>query len=158
MSPRREALEYIGGYMILNDERQRSDRTGQTGSPGKTFDNFAPCGPFLLSADELPDPGNLEMKLWVNDRELQTSIPGVGLRLPDAGGLPVGGVHAGAGGHRGDGHPRGLAKFRKPTTFMQVGDVCAIEIEKLGRLTNRIVAEEGNPIVTSSSLRRAARV
>jgi 2-keto-4-pentenoate hydratase/2-oxohepta-3-ene-1,7-dioic acid hydratase in catechol pathway len=36
-----------------------------------------------------------------------------------------------------------LAKFRTPPTFMAVGDVCAIEIEKLGRLTNRIVAERG---------------
>jgi 2-keto-4-pentenoate hydratase/2-oxohepta-3-ene-1,7-dioic acid hydratase in catechol pathway len=39
------------------------------------------------------------------------------------------------------GTPGGLAKFRSPTTYMAVGDVCTIEIEKLGRLSNRIVAE-----------------
>ncbi len=54
-------MEYIGGYMILNDV-SASDltETDKQVLRGKTFDHFAPCGPFLLSADELPDPGNLE--------------------------------------------------------------------------------------------------
>jgi acylpyruvate hydrolase len=141
--PREKALDHIGGYMILNDV-SASDLTEQDKQVlrGKTFDNFAPCGPFLLTADELPDPGNLEVKLWVNDRELQRSntrelvydCPVLVAFLSEVFMLEPGDIVA-------TGTPGGLAKFRTPTTFMQVGDVCAIEIEKLGRLSNRIVAE-----------------
>ena len=142
--PKEKAMEYIGGYMILNDV-SASDLTelDKQVLRGKTFDNFAPCGPFLLSADELPDPGNLDVKLWVNDRELQRSntrelvydCPTLVSFLSEIFTLKPGDIVA-------TGTPGGLAKFRKPTTFMQVGDVCTLEIEKLGRLSNRIVAEK----------------
>lgn len=141
--PREKALEYVGGYMIFNDV-SASDLTEMDKQVlrGKTFDNFAPCGPYLLTADELPDPGNLEMKLWVNDRELQTSntrellydVPTLVSFLSEVFTLEPGDIVA-------TGTPGGLAKFRTPTTFMNVGDTCTIEIEKLGRLANRIVAE-----------------
>jgi acylpyruvate hydrolase len=142
--PKEKALEYIGGYMILNDV-SASDLTelDKQVLRGKTFDNFAPCGPYLLSADELPDPGNLNVKLWVNDRELQNSntrelvydCPTLVSFLSEVFTLEPGDIVA-------TGTPGGLAKFRNPTTFMQVGDVCTLEIDKLGRLSNRIVAEE----------------
>lgn len=142
--PKERAMEYIGGYMILNDV-SASDLTEMDKQVlrGKTFDNFAPCGPFLLSADELPNPGNLEVRLWVNDRELQRSntrelvydVPALVSFLSEIFTLEPGDIVA-------TGTPGGLAKFRNPTTFMQVGDVCTLEIEKLGRLSNKIVAEE----------------
>lgn len=142
--PKEKALGYVGGYMILNDV-SASDltETDKQVLRGKTFDNFAPCGPFLLSADELPDPGNLAVKLWVNDRELQSSntrelvydVPTLVSFLSEIFTLEPGDIVA-------TGTPGGLAKFRNPTTFMQVGDTCTLEIEKLGRLSNRIVAEE----------------
>ena len=142
--PKERAMEYIGGYMILNDV-SASDLTelDKQVLRGKTFDNFAPCGPYLLSADELPDPGNLAVRLWVNDRELQTSntrelvydCPTLVSFLSEIFTLEPGDIVA-------TGTPGGLAKFRTPTTFMQVGDVCTLEIEKLGRLSNKIVAEE----------------
>ncbi len=143
--PRERALEYIGGYMIFNDV-SASDLTelDKQVLRGKTFDNFAPCGPYLLSADEVSDPGNLDLKLWVNDRLLQSSntrelvydVPMLVSFLSEIFTLEPGDIVA-------TGTPGGLAKFRNPTTFMTVGDVCTIEIEKLGRLTNRIVAERG---------------
>jgi acylpyruvate hydrolase len=142
--PKGRALEYIGGYMIFNDV-SASDLTelDRQVLRGKTFDHFAPCGPYLLSADEMPDPGNLDLNLWVNDRLLQTSntrelvydVPTLVSFLSEVFTLEPGDIVA-------TGTPGGLAKLRKPTAFMQVGDVCTIEIEKLGRLSNRIVAEE----------------
>lgn len=142
--PKELALAYVGGYMIMNDV-SASDltETDKQVLRGKTFDHFAPCGPFLLSADELPDPGNLEVRLWVNDRELQRSntrelvydVPALVSFLSEIFTLEPGDIVA-------TGTPGGLAKFRNPTTFMQIGDVCTVEIEKLGRLSNRIVAEE----------------
>jgi len=144
--PRKKALEYIGGYMILNDV-SASDltETDKQVLRGKTFDHFAPCGPYLLSADKLPDPGSLAVKLWVNGRLLQSSntrelvydCPTLVSFLSEIFTLEPGDIVA-------TGTPGGLAKFRTPSTFMKVGDVCTIEIEKLGRLSNRIAAE-GNP-------------
>jgi acylpyruvate hydrolase len=141
--PKERALEYIGGYMIMNDV-SASDLTALDTQVlrGKTFDHFAPCGPYLLSVDELPDPGNLDLKLWVNDRLLQSSntrelvydVPTLVSFLSEIFTLTPGDIVA-------TGTPGGLAKFRNPTTFMEIGDICAIEIEKLGRLSNRIVAE-----------------
>jgi acylpyruvate hydrolase len=143
--PREKALEYIGGYMIMNDV-SASDLTelDKQVLRGKTFDNFAPCGPYLLSADEMPDPGNLDLKLWVNDRLLQSSntrelvydVPTLVSFLSEIFTLEPGDIVA-------TGTPGGLAKFRNPPTFMAIGDICAIEIEKLGRLANPIVAEQG---------------
>jgi acylpyruvate hydrolase len=142
--PRERALDYIGGYMILNDV-SASDVTelDKQVLRGKTFDNFAPCGPFLLSADEMTDPGNLDVKLWVNDRLLQSSntrelvydVPTLVSFLSDIFALEPGDIVA-------TGTPGGLAKFRTPPAYMAVGDVCTVEIEKLGRLSNRIVAEQ----------------
>lgn len=141
--PREQALTHVGGYMIMNDV-SASDLTALDLQVlrGKTFDHFAPCGPYLLSADEMPDPGNLDLKLWVNDRLLQNSntreliydVPTLVSFLSEIFALEPGDIVA-------TGTPGGLAKFRTPTTFMEVGDVCTIEIEKLGRLTNRIIAE-----------------
>ena len=134
---------FQGGYMILNDV-SASDLTelDKQVLRGKTFDNFAPCGPYLLSADEVPDPGNPDVKLWVNERLLQNSntrelvydVPTLVSFLSDIFALEPGDIVA-------TGTPGGLAKFRTPTTYMEVGDTCTIEIEKLGKLSNRIVAE-----------------
>lgn len=146
--PKERALEYIGGYMIFNDV-SASDltETDKQVLRGKTFDNFAPCGPYLLSADEMPDPGNLDVKLWVNDRLLQSSntrelvydCPTLVSFLSEIFTLEPGDIVA-------TGTPGGLAKFRQPPTFMNVGDVCTLEITRLGRLSNPIVAEEVLPL------------
>lgn len=141
--PKERALAYIGGYMIMNDV-SASDLTALDTQVlrGKTFDHFAPCGPYLLSADELPAPGHLDLKLWLNDRLLQSSntrelvydVPTLVSFLSEIFTLMPGDIVA-------TGTPGGLAKFRNPTAFMEIGDICAIEIEQLGRLSNRIVAE-----------------
>lgn len=142
--PKEKAFDYVAGYMILNDV-SASDLTALDKQVlrGKTFDNFAPCGPYLVSKDEVADPGNLDVNLWVNDRLLQTSntrelvydIPTLVSFLSQVFTLEPGDIVA-------TGTPGGLAKDRKPPTFMQVGDVCTLEIEGLGRLSNKIITEE----------------
>jgi len=142
--PLEKALDYVAGYTILNDV-SASDLTGMDKQVlrGKTFDNFAPCGPCLVTKDEVPDPGNLAVKLWVNGRELQSSntakliydVPTLVSFLSRVFTLMPGDIVA-------TGTPGGLAKDRKPTTFMQIGDVCTLEVEGLGRLSNPIVAED----------------
>ena len=72
--PEADAYDYIAGYMALNDI-SASDLTKRDGQNlrGKSFDAFAPMGPYLLTADELPDPHNLDMELRVNGTVLQKS-------------------------------------------------------------------------------------
>jgi acylpyruvate hydrolase len=138
-----DAYEYIAGYMGLNDI-SASDLTKRDGQNlrGKSFDAFAPMGPFLLTKDELPDPHNLAVELRVNGRVLQKSntnqlvhtIPQLVSFCSQVFSLEPGDVVA-------TGTPGGLAKDRTPPTYMNPGDIMETEIEKLGLLKNPITAE-----------------
>ena len=78
------AMEYVAGYMIMNDITAHDfAQTDTCNLRAKTYDNFAPCGPWLISPDEVADPHDLEIKLWVNDRLLQDSnTSGMVYRIP----------------------------------------------------------------------------
>lgn len=138
-----DALSYIAGYTILNDV-SASDLTTLDIQVlrGKTFDNFAPTGPWIVTSDEIGDPGNLDLGCWVNGVQLQKSntrellydVPCLVSFLSRIFTLEPGDIVA-------TGTPGGLAKFRKPGTYMNPGDVCTIKIEKIGVLENRIVHE-----------------
>ncbi len=138
-----DALSFVAGYTIFNDV-SASDLTSMDKQVlrGKTFDTFAPVGPYLVSADEVGDAGNLDLKLWVNDVLLQDSntkeliydIPTLISFLSQVFALKPGDLVA-------TGTPGGLAKYRTPTTFMKDGDICTIKIDKLGTLSNKIVEE-----------------
>ncbi len=69
-----DALNYIAGYMICNDvsEREWQLEHGSQWSKGKSFDTFAPLGPWFVTADEIKDPQNLAMWLDVNGQRKQT--------------------------------------------------------------------------------------
>jgi ureidoglycolate lyase len=69
-----DALNYVAGYMICNDvsEREWQLEHGSQWSKGKSFDTFAPLGPWLVTADEIKDPQNLSMWLDVNGQRKQT--------------------------------------------------------------------------------------
>lgn len=135
-----DALSYIAGYTILNDV-SASDLTGMDKQVlrGKTFDTFAPVGPYLVTPDEVGDPGNLDVKLWVNDALLQDSntkelvydVPTLLSFLSRVFTLNPGDIVA-------TGTPGGLAKDRVPPTYMKVGDTCTITIDKVGTLSNKI--------------------
>lgn len=138
-----DAYECIAGYMGLNDI-SASDLTKRDGQNlrGKSFDAFAPMGPFLLTRDELPDPHNLSVELRVNGRVLQKSntnqlvynVPQLVAFCSQVFSLEPGDVVA-------TGTPGGLAKDRNPPTYMNPGDLMETEIEKLGILKNPITAE-----------------
>jgi len=68
------ALEYVAGYTICNDvsEREWQLEHGSQWSKGKSFDTFAPIGPWLVTKDEIKDPHNLPMWLDLNEKRMQT--------------------------------------------------------------------------------------
>jgi acylpyruvate hydrolase len=138
-----EALDYVGGYMPFNDvsARDYQNRTTQW-TIGKTFDTFAPMGPALVTADEVQDPHNLNLRLSIGDEVLQSSntrnlifsIHDLIAYLSAVMTLEPGDVIS-------TGTPSGVGAARQPQRFLQPGEVVRIEIEGLGILENPVVAE-----------------
>ncbi len=137
------ALESVAGYTIFNDITARDVRKlSSQWTLAKSFDTFGPMGPALVTADEVPDPGDLDLSLSLNGQEMQRSntrhfifsIPFIIAYLSQALTLEPGDVIA-------TGTPAGTGASRQPPIFMQPGDEVRIVIEKLGELVNRVVAE-----------------
>ena len=139
--PQDQALEYVGGYACGHDVSARDWQLGKPGGQwllGKTFDHFAPFGPELVTADEIPDPGCLDIKLRLNGETMQDSNTQQLI-------FPVDHLIAYLSNvctlHPGDiiftGTPPGVGAARKPPVFLQPGDVAEVEIEKIGILSNQ---------------------
>jgi 2-keto-4-pentenoate hydratase/2-oxohepta-3-ene-1,7-dioic acid hydratase in catechol pathway len=141
--PKTEALDAVAGYLAFNDVSARDFqmRTSQW-TIGKTFDTFAPMGPALVTADEILDPHNLDLRVTVSGEVLQSSntrhlifpIPELIAYLSQVMTLDPGDVIA-------TGTPSGVGFARRPPRFLQPGDEVRIEIEGLGALVNPVVAE-----------------
>jgi 2-keto-4-pentenoate hydratase/2-oxohepta-3-ene-1,7-dioic acid hydratase in catechol pathway len=138
------AYDHIAGYLNCNDvsARDLQFRTGDQWLRGKCLDSFCPLGPWLVSADEIPDPHALSIQCRVNGEVLQDSntnqiihrIPQLIEYLSEAFTLQPGDVII-------TGTPSGVGAFRKPPLWLKQDDVVEIEIEGLGVLRNRCVID-----------------
>jgi acylpyruvate hydrolase len=138
-----KAEDYIAGYTIFNDVSARDyvKRSSQW-MLGKTFDTFGPMGPTLVTADEIPEPGSLELILTVNDQKIQHgntgnfifSIPFLIASLSEVMTLEPGDLIS-------TGTPGRLGDFRDNPVFMKPGDEVRIRIEKIGVLSNTYTAD-----------------
>ena len=136
------ALEVVAGYTIFNDvtARDYQPRASQW-TIRKSFDTFGPMGPALVSADEVPDPGSLDLALDLNGVERQHSntanmifsVPFLIAYLTRTMTLEPGDVIA-------TGTPSGTGAMQQPPAFMKPGDVVRIRIDRLGELVNPVVA------------------
>jgi 2-keto-4-pentenoate hydratase/2-oxohepta-3-ene-1,7-dioic acid hydratase in catechol pathway len=138
-----KAMGYVAGYTIFNDISARDIQLVDSQiTLGKNFDSFAPMGPYLVTADEIPDPHSLALTLRLNGvvmqhdntRNLIHRIPEMLSFLSKVMTLEPGTVVA-------TGTPSGVGFQREPPTFLQPGDVMTLEIEGLGVLENPVVAE-----------------
>ena len=140
-----DAFDYIAGYTNCNDVSARDLQfmPGDQWLRGKCLDTFCPLGPYLVTADEIADPGNLSIKCLVNGDPVQDSnttemiykIPYLIEYLSEAFTLYPGDVIA-------TGTPHGVGAFRKPPIWLKHGDVVTVAIEGLGQLTNACVEEK----------------
>jgi len=158
--PRETALDHVTGYVVVNDVTARDwQGTRQALAEGergdgqwlraKGSDTFLPVGPVLVTADEIPDPSGLALRSW--------RIPGAG---PDAGqAIPMQDgttadmvfdvpslieyISAHITLDPGDllitGTPSGVGVFREPPVFLEPGDVVRCEVERIGRVENRVM-------------------
>jgi 2-keto-4-pentenoate hydratase/2-oxohepta-3-ene-1,7-dioic acid hydratase in catechol pathway len=144
--PRSRALQHVLGYTCANDVSARDHQLrlgGGQWSRGKSFDTFAPLGPRLVTADEIPDPQQLRIRTHLNGETVQDSntadmifdIPALIEYLSGSTTLLPGTVIL-------TGTPQGVGMARKPSPrWLAAGDTVSIEIEGIGTLTNPVVHE-----------------
>ena len=135
------ALEYVAGYLPLNDvSARRWQFADKQWVRGKSCDTFCPTGPWLTTVDEVPNPHALSIRMRVNGKTVQNSntsnlifgIPTLIQFISAAITLEPGDIIA-------TGTPDGVGVFRNPPVFLQRGDVMEVDIERLGILKNRLV-------------------
>ncbi|MBD8588953.1 fumarylacetoacetate hydrolase family protein [Peribacillus simplex] len=137
-----EADDYVFGYTIMNDISAR-DLQFQDGqwSRGKTADTFAPFGPVIVTKDEVGDPHNLEISLELNGEIMQDSntsnliftVPKIISFLSQSMTLMPGDLIA-------TGTPPGVGMGRNPKIWLKNGDRMNVSIEKIGTLSNHVIA------------------
>lgn len=137
---RDNARQHIFGFFVANDV---SARDWQFHSPtftlGKSFDTHGPIGPWIVTADEIDDPHNLDLRCLVNGEECQSSNTSQMVHdifdqivyLSTAFTLDSGDLIA-------TGTPEGVGVAMDPPKFLKAGDVVRCEIDKIGAIENRV--------------------
>lgn len=137
------ALEYVAGYMNGQDVSVRDfQRHAATWTMGKGFDTHGPTGPYLVTSDEIPDPGALQLQTYVNDvlkqdsptNDLIFDVPTLIEYISQAMTLRPGDIIF-------TGTPSGVGQARKPPEWLKPGDTVRVSISRLGDLVNPVIAE-----------------
>jgi 2-keto-4-pentenoate hydratase/2-oxohepta-3-ene-1,7-dioic acid hydratase in catechol pathway len=140
-----DAMSHVAGYACGNDVSARDWQKETPGGQwllGKSFDGFAPLGPYVVTADAIPDPGKLKIQFRLDGETLQDSstdqllfsIPRVICYISQVCTLLPGDLIY-------TGTPAGVGVARTPRRYLQPGQVAEVEIEGLGVLRNPVVAD-----------------
>jgi 2-keto-4-pentenoate hydratase/2-oxohepta-3-ene-1,7-dioic acid hydratase in catechol pathway len=136
--PQEQALGHVAGYCLANDLSERHWQNHRNGQwcKGKSFDTFGPIGPWLVTADEIPDPQALDMELTVNGERKQASNTS-DMIFPVS--FLVSYVSQFMTLLPGDvivsGTPGGVGMGLKPPQYLKRGDVVRLAMDKLGTQT-----------------------
>ena len=138
------ALLHVGGYCCANDVSARKEQHGPGDQylRGKSFDTFCPIGPWIVTADEIPDPQALTVRCRVDGALRQNGstadmifdVATLISYISDAFTLEAGDLIL-------TGTPAGVAMGQSPAPWLQPGQLCEVEISGIGAIANRIVAE-----------------
>lgn len=138
--PETAAMEHILGWTVMNDV---SGRQAQHGDKqffrGKSFDTFGPCGPWIVTRDEVPDPSGLSLEAdWGtrpmqrgNTRDLIFSVPYTVSYVSRMMTLLPGDLIT-------TGTPAGVGVYREPPVFLQKGETVTVRLERIGELRNPV--------------------
>jgi len=147
--PLARALDVVAGYVVVNDVTVRDwQLRSPTMTMGKSFDTHGPIGPWLVTADEIPDPQALGIRTWVNGallqdgstRDMVYSCAQQIEHLSTAFTLEPGDIIS-------TGTPAGVGIVRKPPVLLKAGDVVRVEIERVGALENPVIEEPADNAV-----------
>jgi 2-keto-4-pentenoate hydratase/2-oxohepta-3-ene-1,7-dioic acid hydratase in catechol pathway len=142
--PRADALFHVAGAMAFNDVSARDFQlANQLWTSGKAVDTFGPCGPALVTVDELGDLQDLSVQTRVNGERVQNGTTAQMIFpiaeliefLTRVMTLEPGDIIA-------TGTPAGVAKAHTPPRFLKTGDVVEVEIQGIGTLKNRVLEAE----------------
>jgi 2-keto-4-pentenoate hydratase/2-oxohepta-3-ene-1,7-dioic acid hydratase in catechol pathway len=135
--------DHVFGYMNLNDVSARDVQLAVSQwTMGKTFDTFAPMGPWLVTADEIADPHNLDISLTVNGETLQHSnTRELIFKVPELVEFLSSVMTLEAGDVVSTGTPSGVGFSWNPPKWLKAGDEVVVRVEGLGELRNKCVAE-----------------
>ncbi len=139
---RRDAMDHVFGYFVLNDVSARDIQNGWGGQffKGKSLDRSCPTGPWVVTKDEVPDPGKLALRLTLNGVVKQDSNTEDMIHPVDAiiewSSM---GMTLLAGALIATGTPDGVGFARTPPEYLKAGDVMETEVAGIGVLRNRIV-------------------
>ena len=140
-----EALDYVLGYTCANDVSARDWQIKKGGGQwcrGKTFATFAPLGPQLVTADEIPNPNDLGIKTILNGEVMQDwNTNDMIFDVPTLIEFLSGSTILSAGSVILTGTPHGVGFARTPPVFLKHGDTVTIEIKNIGSLTNPVIDE-----------------
>jgi len=140
-----DALDYVAGYCIVNDVSERTFQKSLTGqwTKGKSCDTFGPTGPWMVTADEIADPQNLNLSCDVNGKRMQTgntklmifTVAEIIEHLSGLFTLEPGDVIS-------TGTPPGVGAGIKPSPiFLKSGDVMELAIDGLGKQRQNVVMD-----------------
>ena len=140
-----DALSHVAGYCVINDLSERAFQLEGTGQwvKGKSADSFGPIGPWLVTADEVPDPQNLNLWLEVDGHRYQdgstsTMVFGVAHLISYISqymSLQPGDIIS-------TGTPPGVGLGQKPPLYLEVGNVMTLGIEGLGTQKQTVVSAD----------------
>ena len=139
--PESEAMEHVLGFTIMNDVSGRRSQYGdKQWFRGKSYDTFGPCGPWIVTRDELAEPAGLNLEAdWGsrpmqrgNTRDLIFSVPALVSYISRMMTLaPCDLITTGT--------PAGVGVFRDPPVFLRTGEVVTIRLEGIGELRNPVI-------------------
>jgi 2-keto-4-pentenoate hydratase/2-oxohepta-3-ene-1,7-dioic acid hydratase in catechol pathway len=157
---RDHALDHVAGYVVVNDVTARDWQgnkaallEGERGDGqwlrAKGSDTFLPVGPVLVTPDEIPDPSDLALRSW----RVSGSGPEAGREIPMQDGTTadmvfdvpslIAYISTYIALESGDllitGTPSGVGVFRDPPVFLEPGDVVRCEVDRIGRVENRVI-------------------
>jgi 2-keto-4-pentenoate hydratase/2-oxohepta-3-ene-1,7-dioic acid hydratase in catechol pathway len=140
--PQEEAMAYVFGYTVLNDVSARDlQRQGKQFFKGKSLDGSCPMGPWIVTAEALPDPHDLRISSRVNGETKQDdSTAKMIFDLPAIIAYLSRGMTLLPGDIISTGTPSGVGFARTPPEFLKPGDVVECEVEQIGLIRNKVVA------------------
>jgi 2,4-diketo-3-deoxy-L-fuconate hydrolase len=135
-------MAYVAGYCVMNDVSERDYQLNRSGTwdKGKGCDSFGPLGPWLVTADEVPDPQQLDLWLEVDGQRMQTGntrtmvyqVPFLVSYLSHFMSLQPGDVIS-------TGTPPGVGMGHKPPVFLRAGQTIRLGVQGLGEQLQRTV-------------------
>jgi 2-keto-4-pentenoate hydratase/2-oxohepta-3-ene-1,7-dioic acid hydratase in catechol pathway len=140
--PAESAMEHVFGYTCFNDASVRDYQVRHSLPAGKNFHATGGCGPWIVTADEVGDPGCLELTTRINGvehqhgntRDLIFDIPAIIAYVSGFTPLSPGDIIS-------TGTPEGVGFLRDPRVFLRPGDLVEVFVERIGVLANPVVAE-----------------